>query len=101
MTLIKTPNEELNVTTPSGYIKFQILDNATVYVAYDRRATSLPDWMSGFTYTGDNIYTSLDSQDYLKIYSKTYLKDDYVDLGGNYAPGSSSEYRSNYVVFYD
>jgi hypothetical protein len=57
--------------------------------------------MSGFTYTGKNIYTSLASQDHLKIYSKTYLKNDYVDLGGNYAPGSSSEYRSNYVVFFD
>jgi len=100
MTLIKTPNNDLNVTRPSGYITFQLLDNATVYVAFDRRATSLPDWMSGFTYTGKNIYTSLASQDYLKIYSKSYLKDDCVDLGGNYALGSSSEYRSNYVVFY-
>ncbi len=100
MTLIKTPNDDRNVTMPTGYMKFQLVDNATVYVAYDRRATSLPNWMSGFTYTGNNIYTSLASQAYLKIYSKAYQKDDYVDLGGNYAPGSSSEYRSNYVVFY-
>ena len=100
MTLIKTPNDERSITMPTGYIKFQLLNNAMVYVAFDRRATSLPQWMSGFTYTGNNIYTSLASQDYLKIYSKAYLKNDYVDLGGNYAPGSSSETRSNYVVFY-
>ena len=101
MAFIKTPNDDLNSTMQSGYIKFRLPDNAKVYVAYDSRATSLPNWMRGFTYTGKNIYTSLASQNYLKIYSKAYLKDDYVDLGGNYASGSSSEYRSNYIVFYD
>jgi len=101
MTLIKTPNDERKVTMATGYIKFQSPDDTTVYVAYDRRASSLPDWMSDFTYTGENIYTSLASQGYLKIYSKAYKKGNYVNLGGNYAPGSSSENRSNYVVFYD
>jgi hypothetical protein len=56
--------------------------------------------MSGFTNTGDTIKTSLSSQGYLKVYKKSYTAGTCVDLGGNKAPGSSSEDRSNYIVFY-
>ena len=100
LALIKTPNDELNFTTSSGYLKFEMPADGKVFVAYDRRTTSLPSWMSGFTYTGKDIFTSLASQDHLKVYSKTYFKGDCVDLGANYATGSSGEYRSNYIVFY-
>lgn len=100
LALIKTPNDELYSTMSTGYMKFQLVDDATVYVAYDSRATGLPNWMDGFSDTGEVISTSLASQNHLKVYSKDFYAGDCVDLGGNYAPGSSSEYRSNYVVFY-
>jgi lysophospholipase L1-like esterase len=100
MDLIKTPNDDRTLTTPSGYMKFEMPINGKVFVAYDRRATSLPDWMSGFSYTQKNIYTSLATQGYLEIYSKDYQAGECVDLGGNYAPGSSGEDRSNFIVFY-
>jgi hypothetical protein len=88
-------------TDPSGYFKFEKPHNVTVYVAFDRRATSLPTWMSGFTDTGDTIKTSLSSQGYLKVYRRAYVAGECVDLGGNHAPGSSTGDRSNYIVFYE
>jgi predicted outer membrane repeat protein len=99
--MIKTPNDDRASTDTSGYLKFEMPDNGTVYVAYDRRATSLPNWMSGFTNTGDTISTSMSTQGYFRVYRKAYGAGSCVDLGGNYAPGSSTEYRSNYIVFYN
>ena len=100
LALIKTPNDDLNLTTASGYLKFEMPADGKVFVAFDRRVTTLPAWMSGFTYTGKDIFTTLASQDHLRVYSKPYNEGDCVDLGANHAPGSSDEYRSNYVVFY-
>ncbi len=100
MTVIKTPNEDQARIDESNYLKYTMPYDAKVYVAFDRRATALPNWMDGFTFTGEEIYTSLASQNYLKVYSKTYYEGDCVDLGGNNAPGSSSELRSNYIVYF-
>jgi hypothetical protein len=100
MDLIKTPNDDRVNAVPAGYMKFEMPVDGKVFVAYDRRATSLPNWMNGFSDTRKNIYTSLATQGYLRVYSKAYNAGDCVDLGGNYAFGSSSEDRSNYIVFY-
>ncbi|MCP4330527.1 MAG: hypothetical protein GY791_19060, partial [Alphaproteobacteria bacterium] len=99
--MIKTPNANSNRTTASGYLTFELQNNATVYVAYDQRATSLPDWLSVFTDTGDTIDTSLSTQQFLKVYSKDFLSGDCVDLGANKAAGFSGGTVSNYVVFYE
>ncbi|MCP5004672.1 MAG: hypothetical protein GY941_12150, partial [Planctomycetes bacterium] len=98
--MIKTPNDDRNLTAASDYLTFELLSNTTVYVAYDRRATSLPNWMSGFTDTGDTINTSLSSQQYLKVYSKNFLSGECVDLGANKAAVFSGGTVSSYVVFY-
>ncbi|MCP5007514.1 MAG: hypothetical protein GY941_26795, partial [Planctomycetes bacterium] len=98
--MIKTPNDDRNLTAASDYLTFELLSNTTVYVAYDRRATSLPNWMSGFADTGDTIDTSLSSQQYLKVYSKDFLSGDCVNLGANKAAGISGGTVSSYVVFY-
>ena len=100
MIAIKTPDEDQVRIDDSNYLKFTMPYDATVYVAFDRRATDLPNWMDSFTFTGEEISTSLASQNYLKIYSKTYYEGDCVDLGGNYAAGSSSELRSNYIAYF-
>jgi hypothetical protein len=100
MDLIKTPNDDRNFTTASDYLTFELFSDVTVYVAYDSRATSLPNWMSGFTYTGNNIYTSLSTQPHLKVYSKSYFEGDCVNFGANKAPGFSGSTVSNYIVFY-
>ena len=59
--MIKTPNDDLSCTDATGYLTFQIPCDGNVYVAFDRRASVLPDWMSGFSDTGDDISTSLAS----------------------------------------
>ena len=99
--MIKTPNDERERTDPSGYVTFGMPAGGTVYVAIDGRASSVPDWLNGFSYTGNRIFTSLSTQPYLEVYSKTYTIGECVDLGGNFGPGSSSETRSNYIVFYE
>ena len=71
--MIRTLNDERNNTCGSGYMRFTLVQDAKVFVAYDRRATNLPDWLNGFTDTGDIIDTSLSSQGWLKVYSKQLL----------------------------
>ena len=82
-------------------MSFVIPADGTVYVGYDRRATTLPGWLSGFTDTGDIINTSLGSQGWLKVYSKQFTANECVDLGCNKGTGFSGGTVSNYVVFTD
>jgi len=100
MEMIMTPNDDRNRTDASGYLTFTMPYDGTVYVAYDSRVNSLPNWMSGFVYTGDVINTSLSSQPSLKIYRRNYSKGAIVNFGGNKAAGFSGGTVSNYFVFY-
>ena len=100
LSVIRVPNDERGDSTVSGYVKFALEKDSTVFVAYDSRASKIPDWMDGFTATGNSIETSLDSQPSLVVYKKYYASGDCVDLGGNFGSGSSAENRSNYLVFY-
>ncbi|BBO77631.1 hypothetical protein DSCW_50480 [Desulfosarcina widdelii] len=100
MEAIITPNDDRNSTDASGYLTFTMPYDGTVYVAYDSRATSLPNWMSDFVDTGDVIKTSLSTQPSLKIYCCNYSKGEIVNLGGNKAAGFSGDTVSNYLVFY-
>ena len=100
MDTITTPNDDRNLTSTSGYLKFEMPYDGTVYVAYDSRATRTPDWMNGFVDTGDTITTSLAFQPFLKIYSRPYDQGDCVNLGANKAPGFLGDTVSNYIVFY-
>jgi len=101
-TLIQTPNDEKYNNSTSGYIKFTAPVSWWVYVLFDSRSASVPDWLNGwerYTRYGD-IETSLSTQPSMKLYRKMFDAGQCVDLGGNYGPGSSSEYRSNYAVVY-
>jgi hypothetical protein len=100
MDMIKPPNDDRQLTYASGYLTFEMPYDGQVYVAYDSRASKLPNWMNGFSNTGDRIYTSLSTQPYLRVYSRSYSAGECVDLGANYGPGSSGENRSNYIVFF-
>lgn len=99
------PNDERNFTTADGYLVFTIPDveevnqDVTVYVAYDSRATHLPNWMDGFEDTGDEILTTLDTQPALKIYSNVYQKGQTINFGANKAEGFQGNVVSNYLVF--
>ncbi len=100
MDAIITPNNARNRTDASGYLTFTMPYAGMVYVAYDSRATRVPNWMNGFLDTGDILKTSLSSQPSLKIYSRNYAKGKIVNLGANKAPGFSGGAISSYVVFY-
>ena len=81
--MIKTPNSELGLTDASEYMRFELTGPATVYVAYDSRgAGSLPAWMNGFSYTGNDIQTSLSAQPSLRIYGRQFTAG-CIDLGAN------------------
>lgn len=100
MEMIGTPNDERNLTTTSSYMTFKMPEDGAVYIAYDSRAISEPDWMNGFIDTGDIIKTSLSSQPALKIYSKSYDAGDCINFGANKAQGFTGDTISNYIVFY-
>jgi hypothetical protein len=99
MDMIQTPNDDRDLHTASDYLTFKMPYDGMVYVAFDSRTTSLPGWMSGFSNTGDRIYTSLSSQPYLTVYQKSYSQSDCVNFGANKAPGFSGGVVSNYIVF--
>ena len=99
MDAIITPNNDRNRKDVRDYLTFTMPYDGAVYVAYDGRATSLPQWMNGFVDTGDTLKTSLSSQPYLKIFVHNYAQGDVINLGGNKAPGFAGK-ASNYIVFY-
>ena len=100
MSAIIMPNDDQNLTTPIVYLNFTMPYDGMVYVAYDSRSISQPDWMNGFVDTGDRIHTSLTSQPSLKIYSKIYNQGDCVNFGANKATGFTGGTVSNYIVFF-
>ena len=99
-TLIRTVNDELSNASSSGYVRFSNPVNWWVYVLFDSRSSSIPNWLKGWELRSEKITTSLSSQPYLKVYRKQFDAGQCVDLGGNYGSGSSIETRSNYVVVY-
>ena len=97
---IITPDDDRNLIASSDYLTFEMPFDSNVYVAYDRRASSLPNWMNGFEITGDQIYTSLGGQAYLEVYGTEFSAGDCVNFGANKAPGFSGGTVSNFMVFY-
>ena len=92
---IKTANNDKNVTD-QNHLNFTLLEDASVFIAYDTRATSEPAWLaSAFTPLGEvvDIADPSPSQEF------DLLRRDFaagsVVLGGNEAPGANS----NYSVF--
>ncbi|WP_295718802.1 glycosyl hydrolase [Mucilaginibacter sp.] len=80
-TLIKTACDDKTNKTSS--LSFTLTTSATVYVAYDSRATIIPDWLSDWTKTNTEIPVT-DNVSSLEIYSKTFEAGT-VTLGANMA----------------
>lgn len=100
LTLIKTPHANRLWTTPADYLTFQMPETGLVYVAYDTRGTSLPDWMNGFIDTGDELLTSWWRQPSLRVYYKMFNAGECVNFGANRAPGYTSGNPGNHIVFH-
>jgi hypothetical protein len=89
--------------TSENYLSFDIIENSTIYVAYDSRAISLPNWLvNNFTPVGAALgVTDLDVGT-LNLYKyEANPINGTVVLGGNLAAGASfpaGTEAANYVV---
>lgn len=94
LTVIRTPNGG-KTNTSASYLNFTVNKAVEVYVAYDSRATSLPNWLSGWENTGLSIGVT-DGAKNLNLYKKDYAAGA-ISLGGNLATGAVGS-GSNYIV---
>ena len=92
---IKTANDDSKKTT-ENFLTFTVNRDVQVYVAYDRRAKSLPNWLRSFTPVGQAIAVSDSGATPLNLYTRTFSAGT-ITLGGNQAAGASGA-SSNYVV---
>ena len=85
-------NSDKSVTI-QNYLTFDASQDLTLMVAYDARATSLPDWLKNWNLTNLLIKTN-DTN--FKVYTKEYPAGQII-LGGNKAAPASGA-GSNYIV---
>lgn len=78
---IQTANDDRDVAIDS-FLLFYIARPAILYAAYDRRASSLPQWLSDWEPLPEKIEVTDGAMDYLDVYRKSYSPG-YVCLGGN------------------
>ncbi len=90
--LLKTKNDD-KYSTNSNYLSFDLAQDATVYVLFDGRATSLPKWLDGWTKQPAQVATTDTT---FNVYEKTFGASS-VTLGGN-AVSPMSGAQSNYFV---
>ncbi|WP_345161065.1 InlB B-repeat-containing protein [Pontibacter saemangeumensis] len=93
--LIRTANDDKR-NTSSSLLSFTLSQQATVYIAYDPRATSLPSWLSGWQKLADRVGVNDSKISYMQLYSKSFPAGT-VSLGGNMqSPAAGAE--NNYFV---
>ncbi|UCF92793.1 MAG: PQQ-binding-like beta-propeller repeat protein [Desulfobacterales bacterium] len=96
---IQTKNDDTNVSD-SPHIVLNLSREATVYVAYDHRATALPGWLDSFTATGQIVESEGDgAMGYFNLYAQDFGPGP-VELGGNACCGAAGA-GSNYIVYVD
>ena len=97
---IMTANDD-KIVQSTSHLSFELDRQAKVYVAFDSRATSYPDWLfdNNFELTSNTIGVS-DQMGYFNVFEQTTSFTSFpvtITLGGNSAPGSSGA-GSNYIV---
>ncbi len=92
---MKTSNRE-KYLTDDNYVQFQLKRDATIYIAYDNRASAVPYWLSsGFEQTEYTIQNS-DSESNFNVWKGQFSTGD-VTLGANMATGAEGV-QTNYTV---
>jgi hypothetical protein len=99
---VMTADADRNSTSANA-LSFDIVDDATIYVAYDSRATSRPNWLANtFTPAGESIGVTDPDVSALTLYKYVaYRASGRVVLGGNKAAGAvfpDGIEAANYVV---
>jgi len=92
---IKVLNDE-KTDASANYVQFDLTQYGDVYIGYDNRGTSLPNWMSDFDFTGTSIGVTDTEASPLQLYRKTFGPGQVI-LGGNMATGASGA-NTNYTV---
>jgi hypothetical protein len=92
---IKTANDDKG-RKDAAFLSFQVGQDTTVYVAYDHRASSLPDWLKSWNGTGESITTTDVS---FKLFARDFAASSTVTLGGNLATGAVGAGSNYFVVF--
>jgi hypothetical protein len=93
---ISLPNNDKNLSAPAtNYLSFTVNTPVTVHVLYDTRATALPAWLSGFTFTGQTVAINGDVR--RKVYSKNHPAGS-ITLGANLAAPAAGVSTSYSVV---
>jgi hypothetical protein len=93
--LIKTANDD-KLSKLSTLVSFKLSRPATVYVAYDPRATKIPAWLLNFTKTTDKLGINDPKLATMSIYKKDYEAGTYP-LGGNLS-GSAVGALCQYIL---
>jgi len=91
---IMTANADRN-RTELNYLTFDVDRNVTVYIAYDDRATSLPNWMNSYTDENTQVGSSRSAHNF-DLHSRNFTPGT-ITLGGNQAAGASGA-GANYIV---
>ncbi|MBN2414165.1 T9SS type A sorting domain-containing protein [candidate division KSB1 bacterium] len=95
---LKTANDDKS-NTSNSFIQLKFEKEATVYIAYDHRATDYPAWLvNEYSKTPFTIEVS-DKASPLELWEKKVSQGDLV-LGGNMASGAVNA-KSNYIVLID
>ena len=78
---------------------FDVCTNSDVYVAYDRRLTTIPNWISSnYTFTGDTISVSDILMGHFKVWKRT-VTPGRITFGDNQGVTNSSMYFVFYKEF--
>jgi hypothetical protein len=93
--LVRTANDDKSVAV-SSHLTLNVSGAATVYVPYDKRATTAPSWLGTWTVTTLSFAVSDAGASPMRVYSKSFPAGNVV-LGGNLAGGGAGA-GSNYVV---
>jgi len=87
--------ESDRTNSSNNYLSFDVDRDVTLFVAYDNRAISLPNWLSGFTDTSAQIENSPNSHNF-NVFSSNFTSGT-ITLGGNLAAGANGA-LANYIV---
>ncbi|RAU82424.1 malectin domain-containing carbohydrate-binding protein [Pontibacter arcticus] len=92
---IRTPNDDKS-STAASLVTVKLSKKATLYAAYDPRATARPSWLSTWTKRTERLGVEDSKISYLDLYSKTYEAGT-ITFGGNMAsPAAGSQ--TNYII---
>jgi hypothetical protein len=92
---IQTANDD-KTSNAATMFSFSLSADADVFVAYDTRETSLPNWLNDGTWVDTGVSLNLSGGETMRLYKKHFAAGT-VSLGGNLAAGAAGA-ATNYTV---